>query len=70
MRHWLRVVPCVVISSLLLLGHPAPVGAVHVGEMAPDFSLPATSGDTISLAAYRDKQPVVVFFYIAAFGGT
>jgi len=38
--------------------------------MAPDFSLPATSGDTISLAAYRDKQPVVVFFSIAAFGGT
>jgi len=43
---------------------------MHAGEMAPDFSLPATTGDTISLATYRGKQPVVVFFYIAAFGGT
>jgi peroxiredoxin len=38
--------------------------------MAPDFSLPATGGDKVRLAAYRGKQPVVVFFYIAAFGGT
>jgi hypothetical protein len=70
MRHRIRVVTCLLICSLLLLCHTTAVGAMHAGEMAPDFSLPATTGDTISLAAYRGKQPVVVFFYIAAFGGT
>jgi len=70
MSHWLRVVTCLFIGSLLLLLHSAPVSAVQAGEMAPDFSLPATGGDTVSLVTYRGRQPVVVFFYIAAFGGT
>ncbi len=34
-----------------------------VGSSAPDFRLPASTGDEISLADYRGKQAVVLYFY-------
>jgi len=36
--------------------------AVSVGDQAPDFSLPATGGSSVSLASFRG-QPVVLVFY-------
>jgi peroxiredoxin len=66
----MSLVAALLLSGLLLLLHTPPVRALHVGVMAPAFSLPATVGGQVSLAAYRGKQPVVLFFYIAAFGGT
>jgi thioredoxin-dependent peroxiredoxin len=33
-----------------------------VGEQAPDFELPGSGGQTISLAAYRGR-PLVLYFY-------
>src|SRR5215216_5470369 len=36
---------------------------VRVGEPAPDFSLPATTGGTVSLSDFRGKQAVVLYFY-------
>jgi thioredoxin-dependent peroxiredoxin len=47
-----------------------PAMALQVGEKAPDFSLPATTADKISLADFVGKKPVVVFFYIGAFTNT
>ena len=41
--------------------------AVEVGEHAPDFTLPSTTGDKISLSQFRGKKLVVVEFYVAAF---
>ena len=38
------------------------MSAPAVGDTAPDFTLPATGGRDISLAAYRG-QPVVLVFY-------
>lgn len=70
MRHWSRALTYLVVSCMLFLRYASPAGAVQVGAMAPDFNLTATIGDKVSLGAYRGKQPVVVFFYIAAFGGT
>ncbi|MEM6603471.1 MAG: peroxiredoxin [Pseudomonadota bacterium] len=35
---------------------------VTVGDIAPDFSLPANGGDTITLSAFKG-QYVVLFFY-------
>ncbi len=35
----------------------------QVGEPAPEFSLPASTGGTISLADFRGKQAVVLYFY-------
>jgi peroxiredoxin Q/BCP len=36
--------------------------AVAVGDRAPDFSLPGTGGNTYSLAQFRGKPLVVVFY--------
>ena len=41
--------------------------AVEVGDKAPDFALPSTTGKEIKRADFAGKQPVVLFFYIAAF---
>lgn len=40
--------------------------SVEVGQKAPDFNLPATTGGTISLAQFRGK-PVLIEFYAADF---
>ena len=39
---------------------------VKVGDYAPDFSLPAVSGGSISLSQYRGKRNVVLSFVPAA----
>jgi len=39
---------------------------VHIGDSAPDFSLPAVSGGRISLDQYRGKKNVVLSFVPAA----
>ena len=36
--------------------------AVSIGDIAPDFTLPATGGTTVSLSSFRG-QPVVLVFY-------
>ena len=40
-----------------------------VGQQAPDFTLPSTSGDKITLSALRGK-PVLLAFFPLAFSGT
>ncbi len=42
---------------------------LKVGDKAPDFTLPATTGGKISLADYIGKKIVVVGFFPAAFTG-
>ncbi len=39
---------------------------VKVGDVAPDFTLPAVEGGTISLSQYRGKKNVVISFVPAA----
>jgi len=39
---------------------------VRVGDQAPDFSLPAVRGGSITLSSYRGKQNVVLSFVPAA----
>jgi len=36
---------------------------LKVGDIAPDFVLPANTGETISLQHYLGKQRVVLYFY-------
>jgi peroxiredoxin len=69
-RRWMSVMAAVLLSGVLLLLGSNPVMALQVGDKAPDFSLPATTAEKISLADYVGKKPVVVFFYIAAFTST
>jgi thioredoxin-dependent peroxiredoxin len=36
---------------------------LRTGDRAPDFTLPAADGKTVSLADLKGKGPIVVFFY-------
>lgn len=36
---------------------------LHDGDVAPDFSLPASTGGEISLSDFRDQRNVVLYFY-------
>jgi hypothetical protein len=38
-----------------------------IGDQAPDFSLPATTGGKISLSQFRGKKLVLIEFYGADF---
>jgi peroxiredoxin len=46
-----------------------PQTKVKVGDMAPDFSLPATTGKEIKLSDFRGQKSVVLAFFPAAFTG-
>ncbi len=37
--------------------------ALRVGEPAPDFSLPSSTGELVRLSDFRGKSAVVLFFY-------
>jgi peroxiredoxin Q/BCP len=42
---------------------------LKLGEAAPDFSLPASTGKTVKLSDYLGKQTVVLAFFPKAFTG-
>jgi hypothetical protein len=52
-------------SSVVLSSGPA--AAVDVGELAPDFKLPSTTGTDVSLADFRGITWVLLEFYGADF---
>jgi peroxiredoxin len=41
---------------------PNRTGALAVGDLAPDFNLPASIGQEITLGEYRGRVHVVLFF--------
>jgi len=46
------------------------VAALEVGEKAPDFTLPSTMGEQISLSQFQGKQLVLLEFYGVDFAPT
>ena len=40
------------------------------GAVAPDFTLPSTTGETVTLSSFRGKRNVMLAFFPAAFTGT
>ena len=60
------------VSALLMGGLlvPGNAPAVTVNQPAPDFTLPSTTGDTISLSQFRGKKMVLLEFYGIDFGTT
>ena len=44
--------------------------ALEVGEQAPDFTLPSTTGEKISLNQFRGKKLVLLEFHVNDFGAT
>lgn len=53
-----------IILSLLLTACGASQ-SISEGITAPDFSLPAADGSTVTLADYAGEQPVLLFFHMA-----
>lgn len=47
----------------------APATQLKVGDSAPDFTLPDTTGKQIKLSDFRGKKNVVLAFYVLAFTG-
>jgi peroxiredoxin len=44
--------------------------ALDVGDPAPDFTLPSTSGEEISLSQFKGKKHVLIQFYSKDFNPT
>ena len=40
-----------------------PQQSIGVGDLAPDFTLPSSTGEMVSLSSFRGKSEVVLFFY-------
>ena len=53
-----------------LLGTARMSSALDVGDKAPDFTLPSTTGEKISLSQFRGKKLVLLEFYGADFAPT
>ena len=68
-RRWISLFMVVLVSGALLFFNAGDVMALKVGDKAPDFTLTSTTGEKISLSQFRGKKPVVLFFYVFAFGG-
>ena len=47
----------------------APKTNLKVGEPAPDFTLPSTTGEKVKLSDFKGKKNVVLAFYVLAFTG-
>ena len=60
-----RLLSAILIISWLLAACGSNQQAPAVGDPAPDFSLNATDGDTISLSDYQGKQAVLLYFHMA-----
>jgi len=67
MRRW----PLVLFGALMLLvpacgGTEGPNGSredyPREGDKAPGFSLPSAEGSAVSVADFRGKQPVLLYF--------
>ena len=66
------------LSTVSLAQQPAPAQAprppaikthLKVGDLAPDFNLPATDGKTYKLSDFRGKSNVVLAVFVLAFTG-
>ena len=55
-------------SALLAQSNP-PKTPLKVGDVAPDFTLPSTTGQSVKLSDFRGKKNVVLAFFPAAFTG-
>lgn len=67
-RSWRLLLVVATIAILVAAAAPAP--AVEVGQPAPEFRLPATTGVDITLSEFRGKKWVLLEFYGLDFAPT
>jgi len=56
-----------ILSDVWIAGGPPIAAALDVADQAPDFTLPSTTGENISLSQFRGKKLVLLEFYGADF---
>ena len=44
-------------------------GPLQIGELAPDFTLQAGTGENQTLSDYRQRRAIVLAFYVLDFTG-
>ena len=70
-----KLIYAVLLTSTFVVGvfgqaAPAPPPmTLKVGDMAPDFTLPDTTGKKVTLSEFRGKNNVVLAFFVLAFTG-
>jgi peroxiredoxin Q/BCP len=65
-----KIIPAVTLLLAILVALPAASAQnaeLQVGDMAPDFTLQASDGNTYTLSDFRGEQAVVVAWYPKAF---
>ena len=67
MRRLPKHTRSLLLLGMLLAGGLGAATALEVGEQAPDFLLPATTGGNISLSQFRGQKLVLLEFYIGDF---
>ena len=65
-RATARILSGMLLVAALGVGGGQEAAALEIGKPAPDFTLPSTTGEKISLSQYRGKL-VLLEFYGAAF---
>ena len=53
-----------------VLSLSAVAAALEIGDKAPDFTLPSTTGEKVSLSQFRGKKMILVQFYKTDFNPT
>jgi hypothetical protein len=56
-----------ILSIVWSVAAPTRAAALEVGDKAPDFTLPSTTGEKISLSQFLGKKLVLLEFYGADF---
>jgi uncharacterized lipoprotein YajG len=55
----------ILLAAWLLAACASNQQAPSEGDPAPNFSLEATGGGSVSLSEYQGKQPVLLYFHMA-----
>lgn len=73
MNSCMKHINVMFVFAMLLVGvctRASVSEAVEVGDRAPDFTLPSTSGEKVSLSQFRGKKNVLIHFYSMDFNPT
>ena len=67
----ITLLAAITVAASVLMGQaPAPPKThLKVGDAAPDFTLPSTTGKPVTLSEFKGQKNVVLAFYPAAFTG-